>query len=345
MIRVTGYVVVTLIVGVAQAQQSAPEKTRSTRVSHHAELDEAHPAASLEACLSSLRTANTQSSQPTLATFNVRWFPDGKPGRKALKDGRKTNIEWLACLVAHTGAQAVALQEIKTLPRAQAAMQRVLERLNQHTDGSWQVEYDACPGGANLHVAIIWDAKRAKRRGAARTLAAFNPHREPCKNQLRPGLLVPLRLSDDTNIQFISVHFKSGVKRRSYDLRRQSYDVLAEVVRDIRGHLVVAGDFNTMGCSKCSPGIEAATERRTLRDIAKTTGMRLIEPNPGCSYVYRGKPSLLDGFLVERSLFRRRKPAVHSAGHCDAVDCGEGKVDKLRVVREVSDHCPLVLRL
>jgi endonuclease/exonuclease/phosphatase family metal-dependent hydrolase/uncharacterized protein YraI len=310
-----------------------------------------HPAASRKACLAKLEAAKPGGLQapgpagarPYVATMNVRWFPDGKPGKRPRQDGVHTDTAWLACLLALTGAEAIALQEIKTLKRAQQAMDEVIAALNKHTAGDWRFDADSCPDKASLHVGVLWDAKRAQQTRRPKTFAALNPTGEACKNHLRPGLGVGLKLSDGTKLTLVSAHFKSGTKRRSLKLRQASAAQLGAVASAVRAPAIVAGDFNTMGCGRCSPKVSAQDDRAVLAKLAGDAAMGLVEPAPACSHTYRGHPGLLDGFVVADALRAGRTIRAWPAGYCDALACKPGRVRGLPVVRQVSDHCPLVL--
>ncbi|HSC87109.1 MAG TPA: hypothetical protein VLC09_07560, partial [Polyangiaceae bacterium] len=159
-----------------------------------------------------------------MASFNVRWFPDGKPGKQAPSHGG-TDAEWLGCVLADLDVDAIAVQEFKTLPRAQEVLARVLAELDRLSGGSWRAGFDDCPTPATQHVGILYDSRRV-RAGAPRVVAELNPHGEKCKDTLRPGYELALTWPGGQALRFVSVHFKSEADARSLGLRDRSFEVL-----------------------------------------------------------------------------------------------------------------------
>lgn len=281
------------------------------------------------------------NGESRLATFNVRWFPDGVPGKKAPAAGG-TDLELLACSIAETGAEVVLVQEFKTGERAALSLRAVLLQLNALTHGDWQAAFDDCPIETAQHVGILFDQARARPLGTARTLAELNPLGGACAGSLRPGLAQRFRLASGETVELVSVHLKSGDDARSHRLRRQTLAALRRWPREPGVRLVVGGDWNTMGCADCEPPTSAIEERRLMASEARASGFLLADPAAGCSHYYRGEPTLLDGFLVAPSV----GAVTQTAGACADLACVETKGGQGLGVREtVSDHCPLVLSL
>lgn len=293
------------------------------------------PGSSLAACLTRLARAAPRS-KARVATFNVRWFPDGVPGKKPKL---RTDIPWLACEMALAGAEAIAVQEFKTLPHAQLAVERLRSELDQLTGGRWSAHFDDCPDQASLHVGVFVDETRVKLE-RTRVVSELNPLGGACQGSLRPGFLAHVRLSDGLPATLLSVHLKSGTDERSYRLRAHSIRSLGSLVTSEHRWLVL-GDFNTMGCATCQPVVTASEERAQLKLAAERVGLRLIEPAAGCSHYHRGRPGLLDGILVSRSF--ARGSVAQSGGACQALYCQKG--EPLAAWATLSDHCPLSLEL
>jgi endonuclease/exonuclease/phosphatase family metal-dependent hydrolase len=291
-------------------------------------------------CLEALASQRPPAS-PRLAAYNVRWFPDGAPGSAAKGPG--TDLEWLACTLAATGAEAVALQEWKQNARAVAAAEKVLSHLERLTGHRWQRALDACPSESVQHVGVLWDTARATLLGS-RTIAELNPRGSACADSLRPGLGAALRLSDGTELELVSIHAKSGTERRSLELRRTTRAALAPLTADSPRPLVLAGDFNTMGCPRCSPPVSASDDRSELAASAQRAGLTLVALEPACTHYYRGEPGLLDGFVVDARLASRITRAWPS-GYCAALGCGEMPASEPAELGALSDHCPVVLQL
>lgn len=297
-----------------------------------------------ERLLSQKKTARAERSSLRVAAYNVRWFPDGKPGRKA-PDSGGTDVGWLGCALSALDLDAVAVQEFKTLPRAGEQVRQLIQTLNRWTQGDWRSAFDECPQEATQHVGILWDARRLE-AGEIQTLAELNPHGEACKNSLRPGLRVSLRERGGGGgpwFDLLSVHWKSGTDARSWGLRSESFSRLTSYLEASTRPVLVAGDFNTMGCSTCAKASSPREERAQRREaLAQKKYSFLPHEEQSCSHYYEGAPNLLDGFVTAGWT---RPMQASLAGFCEETSCRVQRMDKNPAVRALSDHCPLVLEL
>lgn len=312
---------------------------RST-AAHDREQDGVRSAAAV--CARAKERAAAGAPRATrVATFNVRWFPDGIPGKKA-PPGGGTDLDLLACSIAETGAEVVLVQEFKTNERADASLATVLGKLDHLTRGAWQARFDDCPIETSQHVGLLFDSRRALPLGGARTVAELNPLGSACAGSLRPGLAQRFRLSNGVSADLVSVHFKSGDDARSHELRAKTLAALHRLAVPPGEIRIVGGDLNTMGCGDCSEPTSAQDERRAAQTRAQAAGFSLVDPAGGCSHYYRGKPTLLDGFLLSGSLAGK----TEVAGVCSDLACSKVAAERgLGPSARVSDHCPLVLSL
>lgn len=286
--------------------------------------------ASLRACQRSL-AKGPPTKAVGAATFNIRWFPDGKPGKKG---PARVDSEWLACVLAHLQVPVIALQEIKLTQGAQVALAQVIEHLNQSTGGDFEALFDDCSGAALQHVGLLYDRKRVNLL-ESEVLSYLNPHGEACEKSLRPGLLGVFQFKlDQSKLRIVSVHLKSGTKARDHRLRRASMSAIAQ---QPQVETLYLGDFNTMGCSGCSPSITASAERRALAQLAQGSFVKVA---PSCSQYYRGSPGLLDGALISHGL-KTKAWKGRAAGVCGDLDCQPAAVSRFSFSRKLSDHCPL----
>lgn len=285
---------------------------------------------------------------PRIGTWNIRWYPDGKPGKKAATPG--TDIAWLACAIAWLDVDVLAVQEVKTLPRAQERTAELLRELEHFTGGPWRAAFDDCPQQATQHVGLLWNTARAELTHQ-RTEARLNPHGEPCRDSLRPGFVAEVAFRGGPRFQIGSVHFKSGTERRSLELREKSFAALSDVLASARARtpgveMILAGDFNTMGCSSCSPKISAEEELASVRQRAEKAGFTWIATDPPCTEFYRDRGQLLDGFFVTSGGAHHVKGGARAAGLCGELGCQPGaRVTQRAAVQRLSDHCPVVLDL
>jgi endonuclease/exonuclease/phosphatase family metal-dependent hydrolase len=280
----------------------------------------------------------------------VRWFPDGAPGRKPSR--HPTDVEWLACALAYLDADVVALEEIKSYPRARQQLDELVRRLTELSPGDYRVRLDDCEAETSQHVGLFWNEKRVRAQDF-RTISELNPHGSACENQLRPGLGARLRFPGGLDLLAVAVHLKSGGERRALELRQRSVErlpaVFADVVREFEDDdLLLLGDFNTMGCSHCSPRLDADGELKDLgaRLARMQRPLQVLPSEPGCSHYFGGKAGLLDLVVAPRAMRELGAGArVVSSGVCAALGCGPAPSPPPAAHRDLSDHCPIVVDL
>jgi len=296
------------------------------------------PWSSKQACLRWAKEPRISRTNARIGTFNVEWFPDGKRG------DRSTDVEWLACVIASLDVDALAVQEFKTTPQASAKLRELFTHLDRFTSGAWRASFAECPGnsGARQHVGVLSDSRRVTVSGAT-TRAELNPHGSACGGMLRPGREVTLTWASGRALRFVSVHFKAKDDARAYALRTPSFEALASAFEWQEQDIVVAGDFNTAGCADCAAPFGSVVERQGRAQKLKTAGASLLPESVGCSSYHKGKPGLLDGFIVSQGL---RGATTQLAGLCAEQACQPTRqVEKSAANHELSDHCPLVLQL
>jgi endonuclease/exonuclease/phosphatase family metal-dependent hydrolase len=313
------------------------------------------PWSSREACeklvLRGVRAERTEG-RLRVGTWNIRWFPDGRPGKRAQSAG--TDLAWLGCAIAWMNLDVLVVQEFKLHAAAREKLAQLLALLDHHGPGKWRAHFDDCPNAPGQHVGILFNERRVAAR-AFQTLASVNPHGSPCQDQLRPGFGAYLRSAGGLDLHVISVHLKSGSERRAISLRQRSWDGLFEAYRQSNTQVrdtdvIFAGDFNSMGCRHCSPAIDPSGE---LAEFDKRLGT-LLEPfrrvpaRPSCSHYFGSQPTLLDHFVANERM--RELPKTRLAEVSG--DCAERGGEELArgerrgpVSEALSDHCPVLLEL
>ena len=305
------------------------------------------PWTSREACEAALRKRSARSPRTAVrvGTWNIRWFPDGKPGNEPQAAG--TDIPWLACAIASLDVDVLALQEIKHTPRSRERMKQLIARLDALTGGRWKLELDRCGKSVQQHVGLLYDSSAVSAEGFVQA-GAVNPHGQACEKQLRPGFVGRFRArSGGSLLQLMSVHLKSGAKPRSLRLRRASLAGLEREISELRrtqpaATLVIAGDFNSMGCSQCKPSVSATEETAELRQSVAKSGLRLLPLVPGCSEYYRGKGGSLDWIATDAP----HVSAAEVSGVCAERQCKAlPRGPEPAAIERLSDHCPVVATL
>lgn len=281
-------------------------------------------------------------------SYNVRWFPDGIPGKRA--GDPATDIEWLACAIAASQVDVVLLQEIKTTPRGREQLGALKTALNRHTGGSFEVELDPCPIETSQHVGLLYDTARVK-ASHFQVYPGVNPHGEPCRDQLRPGFGGFFEFPGGLDLHIVSVHLKSGTSRRDHELRLRSlasFQGVALSARSARSDddIVIGGDLNTMGCGHCSPKLTASEELELFAlALGRTVpAWSFVAPRPSCSEYHAGSGVLLDHFVLSAGLTEMAESRV--TGYCEARGCRPFESASVPAAyRSLSDHCPVLLEL
>lgn len=281
---------------------------------------------------------------PRLASWNVRWFPDGSsrgPSDEA------TDVDHLACAIAALDVDAVALQEIMLHARGRTAVERLVQRLDSHTGGSWRAEFDRCPRDGRQHVGWLVNQARA-RVEAVTQVDALNPM-GGCSHHLRPGLAIRLRFSSGPDLSAISVHLDSGVEGHDFRHRTESLraleGALAPLIRE-DADVLVMGDFNTMGQRAPQVSASQEIERLDATLAGLTPPLRRISSDVACTEYYRRRGGLLDHVLATVGMAEIAADArVRVAGPCARHRCALPRGVHPRALERLSDHCPIVIEL
>jgi endonuclease/exonuclease/phosphatase family metal-dependent hydrolase len=307
------------------------------------------PWASRAACLTELdrkRATPERDSSPRMATWNVRYFPDGS--EHGVED-QATDLEWLACAIALLDVDVLAVQEFKADARARASAEELLRRLNELTGRSYRLELARCEPSDVQHPGLLYDERRVSAKHF-RDVPELNPD-EQCSNSASPGFASYLSFEGGPDFHLLVIHAYAGGAQREHAKRRQFLDALERTAEQVTrvvpdSDLVVTGDFNTSGCSDCNPVIDSAGEAHALGERIATFGspLRLVSSSETCSFAGE-HPALLDHFLVSSSLqelpsgARAVVSGVCAASHCDDV------FPRAKAERALSDHCPVLLEL
>ena len=289
------------------------------------------------------------SATVRVVTWNVRWFPDGGPGKTA-----GTNLEWLACAMSWLDADVFMLQEIKRSASALAAMESVVDQLASVTRGKWLVAVDDCPHPESQHLAILYRADRVAVTHVA-TRGVIDPTvakkaTPSCPGRLRPSLTAYVRsLRGGLDFHLAGLHLDSGTEERDQQNRRAAWlrigpltDAMQTAVAD--DDVVVLGDFNTMGCKGCdiataSGELDAMTE--SLRRAAFP--YRVASSRLGCSEYYNEQGTLLDHVLIAATMQEADEAAVRVGGPCAVLGCRTLDAAHHAFMAALSDHCPVIV--
>lgn len=324
-----GWITARYLASAAEAERRRPPDAWSSR----------------EACLALLEhVPRRETNRARLASWNLRWFPDGSTGGRS---ETPTDIEWVACLIATMRVDAVAVQEIVLHARGRVAVDRLLARLNALAGGRWRAIFDECPRDGRQHVGWLIDGARADVL-ASRQIDELNPAGGGCAHRLRPGAAVRLRFAGGLDLWAISVHFDSGVEARDHGHRRVSYGALVRAAAALGtddGDVIALGDLNTMGCSRCARPIEASAEIAALDAVLAPSLVRLPSA-VACTEYYRGRGVLLDHVVASTSMRELpANPRVDVHGPCAHHRCRLPGGVRPPMLEHLSDHCPIVVEL
>ena len=220
-----------------------------------------------------------------IGTWNIRWFPHGKPPDRPEPAAAPTDLAWLACTLVWMQTDILVVQESLATAEARAAWDRILTALERHTGQTWQWSVQACGKPDGHHVGTLWNASRVT-LSAFQSLWSLNGKatsaHNPCEGGLRPG---PLRaraihaptgcgLSSDRPAPQVGTYV-FAVEARQKALNR--IDAAVAPFLETDEDVIILGDLNTMG----------AGDRHSQRSELKYLRRKVAKENAGFDVLFR----------------------------------------------------------
>lgn len=298
------------------------------------------------------RMASESSAKIRLATWNIRWFPIGKPSDQSEDVADPTDIAWLICAIRWMQLDILAVQESLATPEAAKAWDRIIASLNQQTGATWRWHRQSCGRPDDHHIGLLWNDTRVS-LSEFDSLWQFNAKAQSATNActfgLRPGQYAWVQARELQGVDFhlIGLHLKSGptvfaVEDRHNALNRIDQAIAPLLARD--RDVIILGDFNTMGAGDWQ---SRDSELKNLRrKVAKEKpGFSDLPLNPQCSHYFRGRGGWLDHVLVPQEMQEVTVTTVQVTGYCAVAGCDRIRGDYPLAYRHLSDHCPVVLEI
>ncbi len=234
-------------------------------------------------------------------------------------------------VLAHIGPDVVLLQEILD----PSALSEVLP--------GFAVRSSTGGGRSDQKVAVAVRSAAGCITGAPREFDALS-----MGGRVRPGFALPLRVRG-RGLTALCVHLKATP--RGIETRREQWEVLREIVREMSGPLIVGGDFNCTGRADGSARAEIDSLDRTLEPV----GLRRLTNPSGCTAAWGGvrydawqEPSLLDLLWIKGWGTSTPLPQVDPRTHCRRHGCRAFRSSDAYPdfdLERASDHCPIVANL
>ena len=298
------------------------------------------------------RMASESSAKIRLATWNIRWFPIGKPSDQSEDVAEPTDIAWLICAIRWMQLDILAVQESLATPEAAKAWDRIIASLNQQTGATWRWHRQSCGRPDDHHIGLLWNDTRVS-LSEFDSLWQFNAKAQSATNActygLRPGQYAWVQAREPKGVDFhlIGLHLKSGptvfaVEDRHNALNRIDQAIAPLLARD--RDVIILGDFNTMGAGDWQ---SRDSELKNLRrKVAKEKpGFSDLPLHPQCSHYFRGRGGWLDHVLVPQEMQEVTVTTVQVTGYCAVAGCERIRGDYPLAYRHLSDHCPVVLEI
>ncbi len=259
-----------------------------------------------------------------VATWHLGGTPH--PGRKG------TDYRWLACTLAWTQADVVAVQGLRAGAPGRVALARLAAALHRRTRSRWGYKLDTCRGRKATSVGLLWNKRRVT-ASRLQVLGALNPYRRACRRGQRPGVAgyFKARAANGRGVDFylVSVDLPDNavLLQRALDGVPSAVEALQRKHND--PDVMLAGAFYARS------GWIGRTAAR-LRP-----GFRLVPANRVCTQ--RGdRPALVSQILVSGGFAEVPEHAVSRVvGPC-ADSCAAGP---LHCAKTLSEHCPVVIDL
>ena len=298
------------------------------------------------------RMASESSSRLRVATWNLRWFPQGKSPEQPEDFAEPTDLNWLTCAIRWMQVDILAVQEILATPEATQALKTLTSNLTAQTGHSWKWYRQPCGRPDDHHLGLLWNDSRVSLSNFD-SLWQFNAKAEngstPCTYGLRPGQYarVQSRTANGVDFHLIAVHLKSGptvfdVEERHKALNRIDQAIAPYLKQD--EDVIILGDFNTMGAGDWnSRDYEIKNLRRHLEK--EKPGFTDLEPRPQCSHYFRGRGGWLDHILVPHDMKEITVTSATVTGYCAVAGCQRIRGEYPLAYRHLSDHCPVVVEI
>ncbi|HNP29603.1 MAG TPA: endonuclease/exonuclease/phosphatase family protein [Nitrospirales bacterium] len=298
------------------------------------------------------RMAAESSSKIRLATWNIRWFPIGKPSDQSENHADPTDIEWLICAIRWMQIDILAVQESLATPEATKAWDLIINSLNQRTGDTWRWYRQPCGRPDDHHVGLLWNDTRVS-LSQFESLWQFNAKArsatQACTFGLRPGQYawVQARKPKGVDFHLIGLHLKSGPTVFAVEDRHNALNQIDQAIAPLLTRdrdVIILGDFNTMGAGdRRSRDSELKYLRRKV--AKEKPGFTDLALQPQCSHYFRGQGGWLDHVLVPQEMKEVTVSAVQVTGYCAVEGCERIRGDYPLAYRHLSDHCPVVLEI
>lgn len=269
------------------------------------------------------------SSDVTIATFNIRLFPEPT-----------TDHAVVAERIAELDASVIAVQEIRDAP----ALGLVLEDASRASGRDYQLLIGACGGlGDHITTGVVYDA----------AMWSVLEHRDypdfrtddTCIPGTQSGTLGVFADARGHRLGVLSVHLRPFPE--AFEQRKRQWarviERMGEVERSFDAPVVALGDYNSTGWRG-----EPAQEHAFIEDTVAGAGYGLPTADLPCTEYWRPKgdegafrPSALDHAVTARG----RWTTARVRGMCERLACSPTEPDAMDPdFTTVSDHCPVVLR-
>ncbi len=306
-----------------------------------------------EVVRSGARMNSRTSEKLRLATWNIRWFPDGKKSGKGKNTPNSLDIAWLTCTLAWLNVDVIAVQEIMNKPAANKQLKVIAKGLNAELGGDWQVSTQSCGYKNAQRIGFLWDANRVMLSETG-SLWHFNARAtssdNPCEGgRRRPGHYARVQVSGGgVDFHLISVHLKSGASEYDQDSRRTALSRIPDAVAQLfqnDSDIIILGDFNTMGHGGAGSAKSEIVELQNTLG-AQTPPWRHVQVEPACTEYYQGKGGWLDHVMATSAMTEIADRTARVTGYCAVAGCSRLPRNRMpRAYHELSDHCPIVVNL
>ena len=298
------------------------------------------------------RMALRSSERLRLGTWNIRWFPYGRPPSQSENSEKETDIPWLICTMLWMNLDVLAIEESLETTQAKETWKTVLTTLKERTSDTWRLMLQRCGDPESHKIGYLWNSARVDLM-QVRSLREFNVKAQstgkPCEGGLRPGHYAYVQSKQQPGVDFhlIALHLKSGPTVFALEDRHRALNRIDDTVSQFLAKdqdIVILGDFNTMGAGDES---SRKSELKYLRRMVakEMPGFQDLPLVPQCSHYFRGRGGWLDHVLVNHGMEEFRERSARVTGYCAAAQCQRIKGDYPLAYQRLSDHCPVIIEI
>ncbi len=275
----------------------------------------------------------------TIGAYNIRNFDYDERSRI------KTNKQELSILLQSLRFDVLSVEEVNNTAE--------FERMIDAKLPGYDTAISRCGGAHGQHLGFVFNTNTVELLSFNEDLSISEPGKPgTCDSGARPLAIALFKIKATGQKYYaLTAHLKAGGDAGSISKRQKQYEIIANVVKELRGKTGVK-DFSIAGDMNTTEYLNRGADYKFFSKMVSDLGMTDLAATSACSAYYWGgtddgieTPTLLDHVVVTPGLMKKQTKA-EASGHCKKVSCREVPATELGIIYEsVSDHCPMTANI